>query len=71
MTPLFLRLFSVKQAVIDYLKKPLASEEGATIAEYALLLALVVIALIGVLTKLSNALEGKIETIINQINRGN
>ena len=71
MTPLFLRLSSVKQAVIDYLKKPLASEEGATIAEYALLLALVVIALIGVLTKLSNALEGKIETIINQINRGN
>jgi Flp pilus assembly pilin Flp len=71
MTPLFLRLSSVKQAVIDYLKKPLASEEGATIAEYALLLALVVIALIGVLTNLSDALKGKIEIIIDQINRGN
>ncbi len=71
MTPLFLRLSSVKQAVIDYLKEPLASEEGATIAEYALLLALVVIALIGVLTNLSDALKGKIEIIIDQINRGN
>jgi Flp pilus assembly pilin Flp len=68
MRQVFIRIHQYKQTVIEFLKRPLTSEEGATIAEYALLLALVVIALIGVLTNLSDALKGKIETIINQIN---
>lgn len=68
MRQVFIRIHQYKQMVIEFLKRPLTSEEGATIAEYALLLALVVIALIGVLTNLSDALKGKIETIINQLN---
>jgi len=61
------QIVTVKYSIGEFLKKPLFSEEGATIAEYALLLAVVVIALIGVLGNLSEALEGKIRGIIDQI----
>jgi pilus assembly protein Flp/PilA len=43
-------------------------EKGAATAEYALLLALVVVVLIGSLTSLGGALQQKIEAIIGQLN---
>lgn len=43
-------------------------ERGATTAEYALLLALVVITLIGTLTTLGSALNAKLQSIINNLN---
>lgn len=50
--------------------KPLrftAAERGATVAEYSLLLALVVVILIGTLTQLGQALNNKLQAIIDQI----
>lgn len=45
----------------------LADRRGATTAEYALLLTLVAVALIGVLTDLRNVLIQKIQQIINSL----
>lgn len=45
-----------------------AGQRGATTAEYALLLALVVITLIGTLTTLGGALNAKLQSIINNLN---
>lgn len=42
--------------------------KGASTAEYALILALVVIILIGTLTQLGQALTTKLQGIINEIN---
>ncbi|HHV78973.1 MAG TPA: Flp family type IVb pilin [Firmicutes bacterium] len=42
-------------------------QTGATTAEYALILALVVIVLISTLTELGNVLKAKLIDIINQI----
>lgn len=42
---------------------------GATTAEYALLLALVVVILIGALSQLGQALNAKLGSIINSINQ--
>jgi pilus assembly protein Flp/PilA len=46
----------------------LASEEGATAAEYALVLTLVVVILISSLSALGTALNTKLQAIIDQIN---
>nr|MBO2508536.1 Flp family type IVb pilin [Bacillota bacterium] len=43
------------------------SQRGATTAEYALVLALVAIALIGVLGQLGQALDMRLDEIIDQI----
>lgn len=45
----------------------LAGPEGASSTEYALLLALVVVILIGTLTALGQALQDKLELIIEKI----
>ncbi len=45
-------------------------QRGATTAEYALLLALVVITLIGTLSALGGALNSKLQGIINNLNGG-
>lgn len=50
-------------------KRPLRGQAGATVAEYSLLLALVVIILIGALTELGGALNDKLQAIIQQINQ--
>lgn len=42
-------------------------QEGATTAEYALLLALVVIVLISTLSELGGVLQGKLEDIITEL----
>lgn len=43
------------------------TQRGATTAEYALILALVVIVLISTLTQLGNVLKAKLMEIINQL----
>jgi len=45
----------------------LASEEGATITEYALLLALVVVVLIATLNQLGTTLQARLQEIIDRL----
>lgn len=66
---LSLSAWMFKQRLIDRFNKLLKKEEGATIAEYAILLAVVVVSLIAILTRLNSALRVKIETIIDEINK--
>lgn len=47
------------------------SKKGATTAEYALLLALVVVILIGSLSLLGSTLEARLESIVESINAAN
>jgi len=54
------------KALSDVLKT-WADEQGATVAEYALVLVIVAVALITVLTDLRAALEEKINGIISEI----
>jgi Flp pilus assembly pilin Flp len=65
---LYAHIWMVKQRTKEGFRKLAGREEGATIAEYALLLAIVVIALITVLSQLSSSLETKISEIISRIN---
>lgn len=52
----------------DMFSRVIEREEGATVAEYALVLALVVISLVAVLSALGTALEDKIWEIIDSLN---
>ena len=54
--------------ILYALLRLLHSERGAATAEYALLLALVVIILIGTLSDLGTALQAKLNDIIRDIN---
>jgi len=65
---LYAHIWMVKQRAKERFRELARREEGATIAEYALLLAIVVIALITVLSQLSSSLETKISEIISRIN---
>jgi Flp pilus assembly pilin Flp len=47
----------------------LTCRRGATTAEYALILALIVIALMGTLGELRNALAGKLQEVIQELRR--
>ena len=47
----------------------LSSNRGATTAEYALILALIVIALMGTLGELRDAVAGKLQEVINELRR--
>jgi len=67
MLGLYLRAKFVKDVLMERVKDALKRQDGATVAEYALLLAIVVTALITVLGNLRVALEGKIQSIIDQI----
>lgn len=49
------------------LRSRVTREDGVTTTEYALLLALVVVALIGTLATLGGALDDKLRTIIQNI----
>lgn len=54
-------------AIISFM----SGTRGATTAEYALLLALVVVILIGTLSQLGEALNGKLQEIISSLNTAN
>jgi pilus assembly protein Flp/PilA len=49
--------------MMNFLKKLYAGEEGATMVEYALMVALIGAALIGVVTTLSSAIGGKFTSV--------
>lgn len=69
MMKLYVRAWMFNLRLKRRINKLFNNEEGATIAEYAILLAVVVVSLIAILGRLGGALEGKIETIINQIDK--
>ncbi len=69
MMKLYVRAWMFNLRLKRRINKLFNNEEGATIAEYAILLAVVVVSLIAILGQLGGALEGKIETIINQIDK--
>ena len=56
-----------KERVLCRLCSAPGDESGATVAEYALVLVLVTVAVIGVLTQLGVTLEGKINNIIDSL----
>ncbi len=56
-----------KHRFVSRINEILIKEDGATIAEYAILLAVVVVALIAILGQLTQALESKLQSIIDQI----
>ena len=60
---LYCRMWQLKHSLL----KGLRARTGAATAEYALLLALVVIMLITTLTALGETLEGRLEHIIDKL----
>jgi len=64
---LYVKAWLAKQKASNWFRGLFRDEEGATIAEYAILLAVVVVALIAILGELTDALWGKLNQIINEI----
>lgn len=67
LTMLYLRSQSAIAGAARRIRNALRERDGATIAEYALLLALVVVGLIAVLETLGSTLEQKINEIVTKI----
>lgn len=67
MLELYVKAWLAKQKASNWFRGLFRDEEGATIAEYAILLAVVVVALITILGELTHALRGKLSQIINEI----
>ncbi|MGB4460698.1 MAG: Flp family type IVb pilin [Bacillota bacterium] len=67
MLELYVKAWLAKQKASNWFRGLFRDEEGATIAEYAILLAVVVVALIAILGELTHALRGKLSQIINEI----
>lgn len=67
MLELYVKAWLAKQKASNWFRGLFRDEEGATIAEYAILLAGVVVALIAILGELTDALRGKLSQIINGI----
>ena len=67
MLKLYAKAWIFKQRVIERMRKLRSTEEGATIAEYALVLTIVVIGLIMVLDQLTTTLKSKILEIVTEI----
>lgn len=67
MLELYVKAWLAKQKASNWFRGLFRDEEGATIAEYAILLAVVVVALIAILGQLTEALKGKLSQIINEI----
>lgn len=67
MLELYVKAWLAKQKASNWFRGLFRDEEGATIAEYAILLAVVVVALIAILGELTDALWGKLSQIINEI----
>lgn len=61
------RIFLATNPRIRRWTRILGGERGATTAEYALLLALVVIVLIGALTELGDVLQARLEDITSEL----
>ncbi len=63
----YVRLNLVKARLNERLKSVLRGEEGATVSEYALVLALVTVAVITVLGNLGSTLNAKIQAVIDKL----
>ena len=53
-----------------FLKQLMVGEEGATMVEYALMIALIAAALIGTVTTLSGAIGSKMGSVTTSLNAG-
>ncbi|HHY11494.1 MAG TPA: hypothetical protein GX529_02575 [Firmicutes bacterium] len=67
MFELYIKAWSLRQKLAGWFNRFISKEEGATIAEYAILLAVVVVSLILVLGQLTAALKEKLVEIIGKI----
>ena len=67
MLRLYVRCFSLREKILARLRIALGDETGATVAEYALVLVLISVAVITVLTDLGTALQDKIAAIVTRI----
>ena len=67
MLRLYVRCFSLKEKILARLRAVLGDETGATVAEYALVLVLVTVAVIGVLSQLGAMLTQKIQGIVDSL----
>ncbi|HHT84754.1 MAG: Flp family type IVb pilin [Bacillota bacterium] len=67
MLEIYVRALILRKKAADWLKSFFSEERGATIAEYAILLAVVVVALIAILGELTDALKLKLDQIIRGI----
>jgi len=66
----FVLYLTLRDKLVSRLRQVVKDQTGATVAEYALVLVLVTVAVIGVLTSLGDTLEGKIQTIIDSLEVG-
>ena len=64
---LHVRLVTFRESVLAKLRRLVKADRGSTVAEYALVLVLVSLAVIGVLSTLGTTLQGKIEGIIQKL----
>ena len=67
MLRLYVRCFSLKEKILTRLRAALGDETGATVAEYALVLVLVTVTVIGVLTQLGSTLQARIQDIVDSL----
>ncbi len=67
MTALYVRICLLWETALTRFKKVFSDDRGATVAEYALVLVLVAVALIGVLTTLGGALQERIQHVIDRL----
>lgn len=63
----YVRIRLARDRVLRWLREVLGDESGATVAEYALVLVLVTVAVIGVLGQLGTTLQAKIQGIIDKL----
>ncbi len=67
MTMLYIKGRLAFQSLLDRAKKAVSDPKGATVSEYALVLALVTVAVIAVLTNLGETIKSRINTIITDL----
>ncbi len=67
MLRLYVRAQLARRAFVDRIARVLRNDHGATVSEYALVLALVSVAVIVVLGNLGGALESKIQAVIDKL----
>lgn len=71
MLRLYVRAQLARRAFVDRIARVLRNDHGATVSEYALVLALVSVAVIVVLGNLGGALESKIQAVIDKLQEVN
>jgi len=54
--------------MLSIFERLVRKEEGQGMAEYGLILALIVLAVLAVFTSLGSAIQGKVQEVVNRIN---